>query len=46
MVREELGRTVGVLKVEGGQKRCIFSGRADFTPDGASRTLRGRAAAT
>jgi uncharacterized LabA/DUF88 family protein len=30
MVREELGRTVGVLKVEGGQKRCIFSGRADF----------------
>ena len=30
MVREELGRTVGVLKVEGGQKRCIFSGRAHF----------------
>ena len=30
MVREELGRTVGVLKVEGGQRRCIFSGRADF----------------
>lgn len=30
MVREELGRTVGVLRVEGGQRRCIFSGRADF----------------
>jgi len=30
MVREELGRTVGVLKVEGGQRRCIFSGRAEF----------------
>jgi hypothetical protein len=29
MVREELGRTVGVLRVEGGQRRCIFSGRAD-----------------
>ena len=30
MVREELGQIVGVLKVEGGQRRCIFSGRADF----------------
>ena len=30
MAREELGRTVGVLRVEGGQRRCIFSGRADF----------------
>ena len=30
MVREELSRTVGVLRVEGGQRRCIFSGRADF----------------
>ena len=30
MVREELGRTVGILRVEGGQRRCIFSGRADF----------------
>jgi len=30
MVREELGKTVGVLRVEGGQRRCIFSGRVDF----------------
>ena len=30
MVREELGQTVGVLRVEGGQRRCIFSGRVDF----------------
>ena len=30
MVREELGRTVGVLRVDGGQRRCIFSGRVDF----------------
>jgi len=30
MAREELGQTVGVLRVEGGQRRCIFSGRADF----------------
>jgi len=29
MVREELGRTVGVLRVEGGQRRCTFSGRAE-----------------
>jgi hypothetical protein len=30
MVREVLGRTVGVLRVERGQRRCIFSGRVDF----------------
>lgn len=30
MAREELGQTVGVLRVEGGQRRCIFSGRVDF----------------
>jgi hypothetical protein len=30
IAREELGRTVGVLRVEGGQRRCIFSGRVDF----------------
>jgi len=30
MVREELGKTVGVLRVDGGQRRCIFSGRVDF----------------
>jgi len=30
MAREELGKTVGVLRVEGGQRRCIFSGRVDF----------------
>lgn len=30
MTREELGKTVGVLRVEGGQRRCVFSGRVDF----------------
>ena len=30
MVQEDVGRTVGVLKVEGGQRRCIFSGRVEF----------------
>lgn len=30
MARKELGQTVGVLRVEGGQRRCIFAGRADF----------------
>jgi len=30
IARQELGATVGILKVEGGQRRCIFSGRADF----------------
>ena len=30
MAREELGKTVGVLRVEGGQRRCIFAGRVDF----------------
>lgn len=30
MVREELGKTVGVLRVQGGQRRCIFSGRVEF----------------
>lgn len=30
MVREELGKIVGVLRVEDGQWRCIFSGRVDF----------------
>jgi uncharacterized LabA/DUF88 family protein len=30
IAREELGRTVGVLRVDGGQRRCIFSGRVDF----------------
>jgi uncharacterized LabA/DUF88 family protein len=36
MAREELGKTVGVLRVEGGQRRCIFAGRVDFI-----RTVRG-----
>jgi hypothetical protein len=30
IAREELGCTMGVLRVEGGQRRCIFSGRVDF----------------
>jgi hypothetical protein len=30
MIREELGKTVRVLRAEGGQRRCIFSGRVDF----------------
>ncbi len=30
MVREDLGKPVGVLRVEGGQRRCVFSGRVDF----------------
>jgi uncharacterized LabA/DUF88 family protein len=30
IAREELGKTVGVLRIEGGQRRCIFSGRVDF----------------
>jgi hypothetical protein len=37
MAREELEKTVGVLRVEGGQQRCIFAGRVDFI-----RTVRGR----
>ncbi|MCX6373661.1 MAG: hypothetical protein NTX16_11405 [Actinobacteria bacterium] len=30
MAREELGQTVGVFRVEGGQRRCIFGGHVDF----------------
>jgi hypothetical protein len=30
IAREDLGQTVGVLRVEGGQRRCIFAGRVDF----------------
>jgi uncharacterized LabA/DUF88 family protein len=30
MTRDELGKTVGVLRVDGGQRKCIFGGRVDF----------------
>jgi hypothetical protein len=30
LVREELARTVGVIRVDGGQRKCIFGGRVDF----------------
>ena len=30
IARDELGKTVGVLRVEGGQRKCIFGGRVDF----------------
>lgn len=30
MVREDLSKTVGVLRVDGGQRRCVFSERVDF----------------